>query len=86
MTVDLEVLARILGRCTLFALALVLVWFGLDVSGLACRISTAMFDVSAHECALLNYGGIGLLKLLTYAFLLGPWIAIRLEIRRRRST
>lgn len=80
--VDLEVVARIFGRCTVFAVGLVLVWFALDRAGI-CALSTGMFDISRHECALFNYGGIGLAKLLTYAFLLGPWIAIRLEIRRR---
>lgn len=80
----LEVVARILGWSTLFGMALALVWFSLYASGLLC--SLPLFDLTPHECGVITYGGIGLLKLIVYTLFLVPWLAIRLELRRQRRS
>ena len=81
MKENLEIIARILGFCTVFGVILVLVWFGLYSTGFLC--SFLMFDLNQHECGVMTYGGIGLMKLMIYTFFLVPWIAIKLEIRRQ---
>ena len=82
MKSDLESLARILGCSTILGVGLALIWFVLYVAGVTC--SLPMFDLTPHECAVVTYGGIGLLKILVYTLFLVPWIAVRLEIRRRK--
>ena len=82
MKTNLEVVASILGFSTLFGVGLVLIWYGLYVSGLVCGFQ--QFGLSQHECSVVTYGGIGLMKLLTYTLFLGPWLAVRLEIRRQK--
>jgi hypothetical protein len=85
MTETLETVARVLGRCTIIGLAVVTLWFFGYVSGLVCGVHLKMFPFTEHECALLNYGGMGILKMLVLTFFLFPWIALRLELRRRRK-
>ena len=84
MKTNLEVIGRILGVSTLFGMALALVWYGAFVSGLACRFQ--QFGLTQHECEVATYGGIGLVKLLTYTLFLGPWVAIKLELRRHKRS
>ncbi|PWU14132.1 MAG: hypothetical protein C5B49_13705 [Bdellovibrio sp.] len=83
MRTNLEVIARILGFSTIFGVVLVLIWLGLYLTGFIC--SFQMFDLTPHECGVITYGGIGLMKLLVYTFFLLPWLAIRLEIRRQKN-
>jgi hypothetical protein len=47
-----------------------------------CRMQMQMFGLTQHECELLTYGGIGLMKLVMWVFFFAPWLAIRLELRR----
>lgn len=82
MKTNLEVVGRILGFSTLFGVALALIWFSLYMTGFAC--SFQQFGLSPHECGIVTYSGIGLIKLLTYTLFLGPWVAIKLEIRRQK--
>lgn len=81
MKISLEVMSRILGTSAIFGILLALLWFVLYKSGFICSLQ--MFDLTSHECGVITYGGLGLLKLLVYVFFLLPWIAIRLEIRRQ---
>lgn len=81
MKTNLEVVASILGFSTLFGVALVLIWFGLYMT-VGCNFPP--FGLSPHECGVITYSGIGLMKLLTYTLFLGPWLAVRLEIRRQK--
>jgi hypothetical protein len=83
MKSNLELISRILGWSTLFGIALVLIWFVGFKTGLVCRFQ--MFGLTPHECGVISYGGIGLLKLLVYTFFLLPWLAIRLELRRQKK-
>jgi bacteriorhodopsin len=81
MKANLEIIARILGFSTVFGVLLVLIWLGLYSTGFLC--SFQMFGLTQHECGVMTYGGIGLMKLVIYTFFLVPWIAIKLEIRRQ---
>jgi Family of unknown function (DUF6868) len=82
MKPNLEAIARILGFSTIFGVVLVCIWLGLYMTGFVC--SFQMFGLTPHECGLVTYGGIGLLKILVYTFFLGPWLALRLEIWRQK--
>jgi hypothetical protein len=81
---NLIIVARILGRCILVGFAIALIWFGAYESGVLCSLHGKLFPMSEHECALLSYGGIGIFKLFIFTFFLIPWIAIKLELRRRK--
>lgn len=83
MPLNLETLARIWGRCTVISYVVLLIWFGAHITGFLCDMYGPMFDLTPHECAVVNYGGIGLMKILVLVFFLFPWCAMRLELRRR---
>ena len=76
-------MGRVFGWCTVLGLVLVLVWWGAYSSGLICGMSGRFFAISNEACALMNFGGIGLAKLLLYMFFLVPWLAIKFATRQR---
>jgi len=81
----IQTLSRFFGLCAIFGLILVYLWFGLYSlpNGFICDLSFRFFDTSPHECALVNYGGIALLKIMVVVFFLFPWIALRVELMRK---
>ena len=84
MTITLEEFSRILGRCIVMYIALALLWFALYLVGGVCSLGK-MLDITEHECAVITYGGIGLLKILGLVFFVFPWFAIQGELRNRRN-
>ena len=46
---------------------------------------TKLFDLTKHELSLLNYAGMGLIKILSSCFILCPLIAIKTLIRFKKS-
>jgi hypothetical protein len=46
-------------------------------AGSAFKVHSKIFDISRHEFTIINYCGIGLLKLLNVFFYLVPFIAIK---------
>ena len=84
MKENLEAASRILGRCFIFTFVMACIWFAAYIvpGDRLCNMQANMFGISLHECDLLTYGGIGLLKLTMWVFFFAPWLAIRLELRR----
>ncbi len=80
----LDAFARVLIRCFLFCLIILLWWAAifLILGDLAHQIHSTMFKLSWHEFVLVNYCGIGLLKILSFVLFLFPYIAIRLVLRQ----
>jgi len=80
----LDAVARVLIRCFLFCLIVLLWWAAmyLILGDLVHDIHSTMFELSWHEFVLVNYCGLGLLKILSSVLFLFPWIAIRLVLRQ----
>ena len=78
ITEDLEVVAGILWRAAVIGFAFLLLWVALYVTAGDLMLGQAqMFGLSAHETALLHYGGMGLFKILLFIFYFFPFLAIR---------
>jgi hypothetical protein len=82
----LELVSRVLLRCTIFGFVLFLVWFAafLLAGDLIFR-QAQIFGLTQHELNLLHYGGMGLMKLIVILFFLFPYVAIRLVLKKKRS-
>jgi hypothetical protein len=82
----LETLSRILWRCAVLGYVLLLVWYLASIApgDLICRMQGSSFGLTPHECALVNYCGVGLTKIAVLLFFFFPWVAIRLVIRKRK--
>ncbi len=80
---QLEILAKILLRCTVFGFVLLLFWFGIYMSlgDLVYDLHGQMFGLSQHELNLIHYCGMGFVKLSVFVFFLFPWLAIKLVLR-----
>ena len=81
----LDALAKVLLRCTVMGLLLVLIWFG--VHALAGEriysVVSGLFGLTRHEMDLIDYCGIVWVKCCTLLFFLIPYLAIRMVGRRR---
>lgn len=84
MNFNLESAARILGRSAIIGLVIVSVWYAGYMGGLVCGIHGKWFGLDEHECSLLSYGGMGILKMLVLTFFVFPWMAIKLELIRQK--
>jgi hypothetical protein len=85
MNQNLAVISRILGRCFVFTFIVACLWFAVYAlpGSPFYSMQLKIFGLSAHEADLLNYGGIGLLKLVMWLFFFAPWLAIRMELRKK---
>jgi hypothetical protein len=81
----LEMLARVLVRCWMFGMLLLLLWFGVYALGsdVLYRLHGDMYGLSKHEMDMIFYSGMVLLKLCVLMFFFFPWLAIRLVLRKR---
>jgi hypothetical protein len=82
----LDVLAKVLIRCALFGLGLVLLWWGVFklTDGLLYGLHERLFGLTSHELDVIFYCGIVLTKLAVLLFFFIPWLAIRLVLRSAR--
>ena len=82
-----ETLARILLRCWLFGLLLLLVWAGvfLLASDVIHDVHGSMFHLTAHELDLIHYCGMAFVKLVVTLIFFFPWLAIRLVLRKPKD-
>lgn len=84
----LEVVAKILLRCWIIGILLML--FSLAVFMLTGEIiydvHGKMFGLSPHELDLIMYCGLGLFKVFVLIFFLFPWIALRLVLRKVKAS
>lgn len=76
---------RVLGWCTTLGIAFLFIWAGAFLFARPLlHQQGAWFGLTPHECDLIHYGGLGLLKLLVVVFFLVPYLALRLTLRPRR--
>ncbi len=79
----LDVISKVLLRCTILGFVLILLWFGVFVFA-PVLLRGDFFGLTTHEVNLIQYCGIGLLKVLVLLFFFFPWVSIRLVLRGRR--
>lgn len=81
----LEMASRVLWRCVVLGIILVLIWYVLAIfpDGFLWTSQQHLLGLTSHECSLVNYAGIAVAKLLIYIFFLVPWIAIRLVLLKQ---
>jgi len=83
----LQTLATILIRSFLFGLAFLLLWFFLYliVPSWMFEMNARWFNVGKRDFDLINYFGMGFVKISILLFFFFPYLAIRSILRRRRG-
>ena len=83
----LKQISGILLRSFMIAMALLILWLAIYfVIGNYWFVShSKLFAITEHELALLNYAGMGLLKIMAFCFLLCPFVAIETVIRFKKK-
>jgi len=81
----LDAVAKVLLRCFLLGVLLLLVWVGgfLLAGDLIYRVNSPLFGLSQHEMNLMHFYGIVFVKCCVLLFFLFPYVAIRLVLRKR---
>jgi len=81
----LDTLAKVLLRCALFGVLLLLLWFGLCTlaSDFVYGLHGRLFDLTRHELSLIHYSGMAFTKICILIFFLFPCLAIRMVLRKR---
>ena len=80
----LQTLATILIRSFLFGLAFLLLWFVLYLiaPGWMFEMNARWFNIGKRDFDLINYFGIGFVKISIFLFFLFPYLAIRSMLRK----
>jgi hypothetical protein len=83
----LEMLAGILIRSFLLGLGLMLLWFlfYLVLPDWTYEMNTKWFNIGRHEFDLINYCGIGFVKMCILLFFLFPYLSIKLILCRSKK-
>jgi hypothetical protein len=76
--------AKVLLRCFLLGLALLLLWFVMVwlFGDFVYRVHSYFFDITWGQFETIHYAGMMALKLVIFTFFLLPYIAIRLVLRK----
>ena len=84
----LETLARILIRSFLFGVGLMFLWssFSVLLPDWTYEMNTKWFGIGRHEFDLINYCGIGFVKMCILLFFLFPYLSIRLVLRKKKKS
>ena len=82
--VFLQTMASILLRSFLFGLAFLLLWFllYLIVPGWMFDMNARWFNIDKRDFELINYFGIGFVKIVILLFFLLPYLAIKSMLRK----
>jgi len=85
--VPLQTVATILIRSFLFGLAFLVLWFilYLIVPGRMFQINLKWFNISQPDFELINYCGMGVLKMGILLFFLLPYLAIRSMLGKKEE-
>jgi len=83
----LEVIGKVLIRCFVMVLLVLLVWWGaLVLAGdLTYSVHSRFIPISRVHFNVIHYAGIALMKTMAFVVFLAPYIAIRLEIKKKAS-
>ena len=84
---DRKFVEGVLLRCFIYGFVLLLFWFVLFLAagGWMYYFHSAMFDITEHEFNVMNYCGMGLLKLFVSVFFFIPYIAMRWTDKNQKS-
>lgn len=79
---------RVLLRCWLIGMGVLLVWVGfyLALGQKAYQVHGRLFHLTAHDLNMLAYAGMMLWKMLVLALFFLPWLAIRLVLRQAENS
>ena len=85
--VFLQTMATILLRSFLFGLAFLLLWFILYLTapGWMFEMNARWFNIGKRDFDLINYFGIGFVKIVIILFFFFPYLAIRSILRKRKG-
>jgi len=80
----LEAIAKILLRCWIFGVILLLFWWGaITLAGdLTLGVHGDMFDLDRPQLNVIHYCGMMLTKLVVGVFFFIPWVSIRMVLRK----
>lgn len=83
----LDVIAKILLRCSIFGFILLLFWWGaITLAGdLVFGVHESMFGIPRPQLKVIHYCGMGFTKLTVGLFFIIPWVSIRLALKTRKS-
>jgi hypothetical protein len=83
----LEAAAKVLLRCFVLGVLLLLLWFGayLLAGDVIYTLHGKMFGLTKHELDLIHYCGMAFVKGCVILFFLFPWVAIRLVLSKRKG-
>jgi hypothetical protein len=83
----LDVVAKILLRCWILGLVLLMVWFGMFMlaGNVIYNLHGGLFGLSPHELGIIHYSGMAFVKLVVICFFFFPWAAIRLVLRKAKA-
>ena len=83
--VFLQAVATVLLRSFLLGLAFLLLWFllYLIVPGWMFEMNARWFNISKRDFDLINYFGMGFVKISIFLFFLFPYLAIRSMLRKK---
>ncbi len=84
----LATLARILIRCFLLGIAVVMYWAGMVVfaGDFVYNMHSSLFPMSSQQFYSIHYAGIAFTKVCIFLFFLLPYISIRLVQRKNRNS
>lgn len=82
----LEAIARVLIRCFVMGIALMLLWLGFLVlaGDFTYNVHSRFIPISRQQFDCIQYGAIAITKGCIFLFFLLPYIAIRLVLTRRQ--
>ena len=80
----LEVIAKILLRCWIFGVIVLLFWWGaITLAGdFTLGVHGDMFDLTRPQLNVIHYCGLLLTKLVVGVIFFIPWLAIRLALKK----
>jgi len=82
----LDTVAGVLLRCFVLSFCLLLLWFVfyLVAGNWAYSIHSRWFEIDRHNFDLMNYYGMGILKIAGFLFFLFPFVSIKLILRKKK--
>ena len=82
---QLEIIARLLIRCFLMGIALIILWFLLFLFGgeLIFRIHSSMFAITKPQFDMMMYAGMMFTKVFVFVVFLFPYLAIRMVLSKK---
>ena len=82
----LETVSKILLRCWIFGVIVLLFWWGAItlVGDSTLGVHGEMFDLTRSQLNVIHYCGIILTKLVVGLFFFIPWVSIRMVLKKRK--